>query len=386
VFLIDMRGRIVHTWHADPEQVGESWFMRRLDNGNWMNLVYYVPEQVPRAQGLAPRLGSTPGLRAGIVEQDWEGNVVWRYEAPEGWDINHDMARLENGNTLLRMERWIHAPQVSDQQIADNLFVEVNPAGERVWQWSTAEHIDQLGYSEAGRRLMYERGGALFLTNTCAVLPPNALEDQDPRFRRGNILSSQRNTNLIYIVDRGSGDVVWRWGDGPGGLVGQHHPVMLDNGHILVYDNGGQGGYPPRCRFYTRLVELDPLSGEIVWQYAHEPHTFKPMSRFFSSSWGSVQRLPNGNTFSLDCHKGRLFEVTPWGEIVWEYVSPFAWGRGTRVVEAGIYRAYRYGYDQVPQADPYLRDTDGHVGVERGDEVWSAQFVEGLGLPPGTHR
>jgi hypothetical protein len=125
-------------------------------------------------------------------------------------------------------------------------------------------------------------------------------------------------------------------------------------------------------------VEIDPISGRIVWQYAHEPYTFKPTSRFFSSTWGSVQRLPNGNTFSLDCHKGRLFEVTPSGEIVWEYVSPFAWGRGTRVLDSGIYRAYRYGYDDIPEAESTFKDTDGHVGTKPLEQPLPPH----LGLPP----
>lgn len=152
---------------------------------------------------------------------------------------------------------------------------------------------------------------------------------------------------------------------------------MLHNGNILIYDNGGQGGYPPRVRFYTRLIEINPVSCEIVWQYAHEPYTFKPTSKFFSSSWGSIQRLPNGNTFSLDCHKGRLFEVTPSGEIVWEYISPFAWGRGTEVVDSGMYRAYRYGYDEVPEPDPIFKNTDGHIGTQ----PVSRSLPEYLGLP-----
>jgi hypothetical protein len=90
-----------------------------------------------------------------------------------------------------------------------------------------------------------------------------------------------------------------------------------------------------------------------------------------------VQRLPNGNTFSLDCHKGRLFEVTPYGEIVWEYISPYAWGRGTQVVDSGIYRAYRYGYDEILEADPIFRNTDGHIGVKS----MCAELPEKLGLP-----
>ena len=56
--LVDMLGRVVHTWRADPERVGESWFMRRLPNGHWMNLVYYIPSDVRAPAALGPNLGS----------------------------------------------------------------------------------------------------------------------------------------------------------------------------------------------------------------------------------------------------------------------------------------------------------------------------------------
>jgi len=42
-------------------------------------------------------------------------------------------------------------------------------------------------------------------------------------------------------------------------LDGQHQPTMLPNGHIMVYDNGTRRGY-------SRVIELDPLSAEIVWE------------------------------------------------------------------------------------------------------------------------
>ena len=236
------------------------------------------------------------------------------------------MERLENGNTLILMEKQVRVPEISKEPIAENFIIEVNPQGEIVWEWYTTEHFDEFGYSDEAKRLMYQRGRDIFHTNTLSVLPANELEKVDSRFAKGNILSCQRNTNLIFIIDKETGEVVWRWGDGKGQLVGPHHPVMLHNGNILIFDNGGQAGYPPRVRFYTRLIEINPLTGEIVWQYAHEPNYFKPMCKFFSPSWESVQRLPNCNTFSLDPHKGRIFEVTPWGEIVWEYINPFTWG------------------------------------------------------------
>ena len=392
IFLVDMLGRVVHVWHSDPERIARAWFLRRLSSGNWLTMTEYVSrggrgpaeKLSPDARDHARLTGVvTGGVQTGrpetqVLELTWDGSVAWRYAVGGGRHAHHDMARLANGNTLILTGEVIAKAEVSDKPFSDDVFIEVNHEGEIVWEWATRDHFAEFGYSEECLRLMREKGGDIFHTNTCSPLPANSLEKEDARFSRGNILSSQRNVNLIYILDKKSGEVVWTWGQDRGQLVGQHHPVMLANGNILIYDNGGQGGYPPVCRFYTRLVEVNPLSNEIVWEYAHEPHTFKPMSRFFSSSWGSVQRLPNGNTFSLDCHKGRLFEVTPYGEIVWEYVSPFSWGRGVGVVEAGMYRAYRYGYEDVPDVAPWFPGTDGHMGLC----ACEMQLPDGMGLPP----
>lgn len=47
----------------------------------------------------------------------------------------------------------------------------------------------------------------------------------------------------------------------------------------------------------------------------------------FSSYHGSaVQRLPNGNTIAQLAYLGRMVELTPDGEVVWDYVNPVTWG------------------------------------------------------------
>lgn len=38
---------------------------------------------------------------------------------------------------------------------------------------------------------------------------------------------------------------------------------------------------------------------------------------------GGCQRLPGGNTLICEGAKGCIFEVTPEGDGVWEYVSPY---------------------------------------------------------------
>ena len=62
-----------------------------------------------------------------------------------------------------------------------------------------------------------------------------------------------------------------------------------------------------------------------------------------------------------------MFEITPQGEIVWEYTNP----RG------GFYRTQRISYEDCPGADPYYAETDGHLGVPAAEIA----IPENLGLP-----
>jgi hypothetical protein len=144
--------------------------------------------------------------------------------------------------------------------------------------------------------------------NTIEVLADTPLGRRDPRFRAGNVLLCLRNVDLVLILDAESRAVVWSWG--PGVLDYPHMPTLLPSGHLLVYDNGAHRGW-------TRVLEVEPLSGEIVWSYQGDP----PAS-FFSELRGSSQRLPNGNTLIAESERGRAFEVTPEGEIVWEFWNP----------------------------------------------------------------
>ena len=53
--------------------------------------------------------------------------------------------------------------------------------------------------------------------------------------------------------------------------------------------------------------------------------------------------MPNGNTLITEGSEGRLLEVTPDYEIVWEYINPYLHE------QQYVYRAYRYPYEYVPQ-------------------------------------
>ena len=92
-----------------------------------------------------------------------------------------------------------------------------------------------------------------------------------------------------------------------------------------MFDNGGISGLPPVCRLHSRVLELDPATGAVVWQYSTEkrlPSNSAIRHAFFSPFDGAAQRLPNGNTLLTDGDWGRAFEVTNGGTIVWELMKP----------------------------------------------------------------
>lgn len=92
-------------------------------------------------------------------------------------------------------------------------------------------------------------------------------------------------------------------------------------------------------RGWSRVVELDPLTREIVWEYKAPTPT-----DFYSEARGSCQRLPNGNTLITNSNSGQVFEVTRDGDIVWEFLSPHLNDEGHRT---SIIRMKRYERDYI---------------------------------------
>jgi hypothetical protein len=108
-------------------------------------------------------------------------------------------------------------------------------------------------------------------------------------------------------------------------------------GNIICYDNGMYVGT-------SRAVEVNPKTDEVVWE--SNAGSTRRGRRHFSSYISGAERLPNGNTIICAGANGRVFEVTPEHEIVWEYISPYI---GSPLSHYGVFRAHRYGPDFCPQ-------------------------------------
>lgn len=77
----------------------------------------------------------------------------------------------------------------------------------------------------------------------------------------------------------------------------------------------------------------------IAWEYNAEKSN-RPIWSFFSHYISSVQRQPNGNALICEGANGRIFEVTPDGKIVSEYVNPFP-NVTRKVPNSTIFRAVK---------------------------------------------
>ena len=129
------------------------------------------------------------------------------------------------------------------------------------------------------------------------------LENVDP----GDLLVSIRQLHMLAIFDEDTGEIKWHH-SGP--WVRQHDADITPEGRIVVFDNG--------FRPQSSLMEIDPATREVTRRYpTRELGTFK------SSVLGTHQALPNGNWLINESVAGRLFEVNPDEEIVWEYVRAY---------------------------------------------------------------
>lgn len=276
-----------------------------------------------------------------VAENQWEHVVldssfreVDRVTAVglEGTD-HHEFLMLENGNFVVlayvpTLRDLTEFGEGADARVFDSMLQEITPERDVVFEWNSWGHMSyDDSVKEPDLRYEYAHVNSVFV-------------DTD-----GNWLISARGLAQVLKIDRTTGEVIWRFGgktneftfvDDPyGGFCGQHTATRVDNGNLLLFDNG-RLCWPemPERGEYTRVVEYEldeeRKTARLVWSFSHE--------EIYASSAGSAQRLPNGNTFIGWGNSGQpvlATEVDRDGNVVFELE-----GRG-EMWAARSYRAYR---------------------------------------------
>jgi hypothetical protein len=298
--LMDMSGKIMHSWTV-PQESGESWHtIEMMDDGG---LLAIVKDQK-------------------LIRLAKNSSIKWEYEAR----VHHDVAVSADGQVYVptrRTQMWrtkqFHIPIVKEFITVLNrngifvkkieLFPVLSPMIskeqiQKIQSWAEAEDVPERLKKKTGKQASWweNKKPDAFHVNSIEFIN-RELPDVA---KKGDLLLSLRELDLICIFRESTGQLVWSWG--PGEIQCQHHPTVLENGNILLFDNGCQRGY-------SRVIEVDPRMKKIVWEY-------KRPRKFYSHRRGGVQRLPNGNTLITESDRGRVFEVSRKGHIVWEFLNP----------------------------------------------------------------
>lgn len=305
-YLIDMSGNVLNEWSMDL-RTSHIDHVEMCDNGDLLCIV--------KSRMLA-LLG-------------WDSGIKWMLEGR----FHHDVAIAEDGDICALTRRGEIVPIYGvPMPMMNEYIVIVSPTREIKKEISlyetfkgsispglyfeTYKHLFDPRKLAANLRCMigsnrgdqYDFGLAagldLIHANTIEVV----CEDLNDILRKGYVIICSRSLNQVAVIDPDRARLVWSWGEGV--LEKPHHPTLLENGNILVFDNGPARGY-------SRVIELNPVSEEIIWEYKSEP------PQTFYTVWaGANQRLPNGNTLITNSSDGQVFEVTEDGQIVWEFYNP----------------------------------------------------------------
>jgi len=294
--LINMSGKILHSWSKGINEKDSWHHIEVCSNGDLLVII---------KDNMMARL-------------DWDSNVIWINKNR----FHHDIKVSENSDiySIIRRERWIK-PNFPIA-ILDDYIIILSSEGKVKKEISLYDilknEIPVKKFSRLYKRLLNKK----ITKNSKILIESNTLEDvfhtnslaiikRDVKglFKKGNLLISIRELNLIAVLDIELKKIVWKWGQGV--IYKQHHPTLLDNGNVLVFDNGNEK------RGYSRVIEVNPLKNKIIWEYKGDSKNI-----LYSSTRGASQQLPNGNILITESNKGHAFEINKKGKIVWDFYNP----------------------------------------------------------------
>lgn len=376
-YLLDNEGQIVHTWKSDYFP-GRYCYL--LENGHLLR-----GAQILNDKGKIIRPAPVDATWGMLQEIDWDGNVVWEYKMlSDKITAHHAFYRMPNGNTLLLGFEGVSKDEARKlgrknifegrmgfgKESTDEYWLdfirEVTPAGKVAWEWHLKDHLG-MGRDKVNFNFILPRATGINYSsydwshgNSISYLP-----DTD------QVLINFRNLSEFMLINHKTGKIEDRWGNDTTWNPEARKPIWVDDGDQIVFGSHdahriakglpGAGNYllldngserPERQR--SRIVEIDAKTKKIVWEYSPKG------IGFMTHRQGSVQRLPNGNTFVCSANHGHVFEVTPDKQVVWDFVNPlFKDGKakifttddvdGVSYAHGGslnmIHRAYKYGKD-----------------------------------------
>ncbi|MCK5128190.1 MAG: hypothetical protein KAR42_18180 [candidate division Zixibacteria bacterium] len=330
VRLMDLQGKILHEWQPDIPEFGNASDLVLCENGDLLATTC---------------LGE-------LICVDWNSKLKWK---KHDFGYHHEIGIYDNGEifalgmnyrvifmaglplpirddyivTISRQGKTIDAISLIDILHED---ISINTLFNTYWDILKIENLLKIAryhIIKARGKLVENRVNPAkrIFDNLHANTITLMNRDVVGLCSKGDMLMCLRNWDMICIFEPVEKQFIWQWN--AGNKSRPHFPILLENNNILLFDNGP-------ARNHSKIVEMNPFEKKIVWEYIADP----PES-FHSQVRGCSQKLPNGNILITESDKGRVFEITADGEIVWDFYNLEESSKKKNKGRAAIYRMLR---------------------------------------------
>jgi hypothetical protein len=309
----------------DPETDRPFWFFNKYGGG--------IMSEVDPSSGKVVRQFKDP-----LAHHD-----AYHYGDESGKILYTSLEKLSKEESKA-VHGGVEGSEADDGCVYADVIKEVDANGNLLFEWRVSEHLDKATFP---LQSAYPREHWP-LINSVSPLPD------------GNILCSLRSVSAVIIISRKDKSILWHLDSKT--VAQQHCANVLENGNILIFDNGA---FRHEESFqFTRAIEVDQKTKEIVWSW-NDPSK----ERFYSPFMGSAQRLQKrsstsvrGNTLICESAFGRIVEIDDEDNVCWEYISPYFQQYEEQHIRKvfpsdsnALFRCYKYG----PECFPWLTKTWG---------------------------
>jgi len=327
---LDWDGNLIWDFSDPREGYLYHHTFKRIWNNHLNDWTIIFTSRIPMTQEQALAAGADPSrdwdaAPDGVVEVDRDGNIIWQW-----WSLDH-VVQDEN-------PEWPNYGVLADHPERFDLNWGRGLGGDFTHQNALDYNrtLDQIVVSNSrmGEFYVIDHGGTFVAGNFEASRALAAGHKGDIVYRWGNPNVYDSGDGPTYIADGNEAS------EGDQQLF-HHHDIqwikegLPGTGNFLVFNNGSRRAGPHR----SELMEIDPYAGDypeapylseltaggpaeqVVWNFiSQQPNSFS------SRNISGLQRLANGNTLGTAGRHGHVFQVTPDGEVVWEYIVPVVRG------------------------------------------------------------
>jgi hypothetical protein len=314
-YLVDIEGAIIHSWTFDFRKlIGEPGVL--LDENIPDTWLYWRPAHVyPNGDLLAlvDAMHSSPQGLA-LIKLDAQSGLLWVQHR----NVHHDFAIADDGRIFVldqQIRKWPPAELGTlEGPLIDEGVAIISNEGQLLDRFSLLDAFTDTPFANlivrTARLNRFPWGDYLHSNNLDLV--SRADRQAAAWGQTEGLLLSFRNISTLALLDLGNRKMVWAE---RGSWYWQHDPDLLPNGKLLLFDNQGDWGRGGS----SRILEFNPDDQQIAWRYPSADSE----AQLWSFHRGEQQPLENGNLLINEFFQSRVLEVSPEGELVWEFHCPF---------------------------------------------------------------